>query len=309
MSLDIIAITCFFNPCKYSTKKKNYDIFRANLKNQYIKLITVECAFGDEDYELSNDDADIMVRVRSNSHVWQKEALLNIGIKNIPEHYNKYVWLDCDILFEKNNWALETSDLLDKYCAVQPYSYAYRTTEDESFDSYDYLSESERGGHNGQIFEGYAYRVLKKLNGQLPKDWKDGGHTGFAWAFRKDSLSHLYDKMIIGGGDNLITHGLFGIYPKAYKMLSDSLILHHKEYIDNYLKELQGSINYTGGVIVHLWHGEIKNRQYGEKRLQLLNDFNFNPDDLNYNEYGCLEATDEINSTIYNYFNGRAEDG
>jgi hypothetical protein len=165
-----------------------------------------------------------------------------------------------------------------------------------------------RGGHNGEMFEGYAYRVFKKLGGQLPKDWKDGGHTGFAWAFRKDSLSHLYDKMIIGGGDNLITHGLFGIYPKAYKMLSDNLISHHKEYISNL--KLEGSIYYAKGVIVHLWHGEIENRQYGERRLKMFNDFRYNPDvDLHYNEYGCLEATDEINSIVYSYFNARAEDG
>jgi 5-bromo-4-chloroindolyl phosphate hydrolysis protein len=74
------ALTTYYNSTGIKEKKKNYQFFRNNLKKQKVKLLTIECAFKKQKFELKKEDADKLIQVRSNSILWQKERLLNIGL-------------------------------------------------------------------------------------------------------------------------------------------------------------------------------------------------------------------------------------
>jgi len=74
---DLWAITCYFNPAGYRRKLANYRLFRQHL---VIPLVAVEMGYG-HDFELTNDDPDIMVQLRGGDVLWQKERLLNLALQ------------------------------------------------------------------------------------------------------------------------------------------------------------------------------------------------------------------------------------
>ena len=117
------GMTTFFNPTGCKNKLENYKKFRESSKKQGLNLLTVELAFNGQPFELAKDDAEMLVQVRSNSIMWQKERLLNIGLKHLPEDCDKVAWIDCDLIFKNDNWVKEASNLLEKYAAVQLFSF------------------------------------------------------------------------------------------------------------------------------------------------------------------------------------------
>jgi hypothetical protein len=112
------AITCYFNPIGYRRRLVNYKIFREHLD---IPLVAVELAYG-PGFELEEKDADILVQLRSEDILWQKERLLNVALQALPSTCRKVVWVDCDVVFESTDWAERTSLLLDRFMLVQPFS-------------------------------------------------------------------------------------------------------------------------------------------------------------------------------------------
>jgi hypothetical protein len=289
-NVDLIVLTSYFNPAHYKSKSINYRAFRNHIKRQNVKLLTIECAFGDEGFELTDDDADIMIRVRSNSKIWQKERLLNIAIKKIPSEYTKFCIADCDIIFQNDNWASETSVLLDTYCVVQPFEYCC------------YLDE------NGNINNEHI--GFEKENNELGKvNDVYNGRTGFCWAGRKDVINSLYDKAIVGGGDSILAYSIHNIDCWTRNVAPQ----HLKEDIDKWKEDIcnkvQGSTYFTEGKIHHMWHGSTENRKY-EDRQYVLRDANFNPNtDLTLNKDGCWEIDNRLKNVIFAYFQGREEDG
>ena len=299
---DLIAITSFFNPSNYKNKKQNFIKFRDNLRKQGVPLLVVECAFGDSDYEIEKEDAEIVIRVRSNSRIWQKERLLNIALENIPKQYTKFASLDCDIIFKNNNWAIQTSKLLDKYPVVQPFEYAIRLNKDQL----DAMEPVEFGPNNGQRI----HCLVKAMNGSGKKfiyGLGKRGTTGFAWAFRKDAFPYFYDGLIVGSGDSVMAHAFYGIHHLWWKS-NLNMINHQKEYIDKIYKIVKGNVGFSKGTILHLWHGERKDRAHNE-RYKILLKKDYNPyEDLTLNKHGCWEVRKDIEQAISNYFNKRKEE-
>ena len=78
---DLWGITTYFNPAQYKRKLQNYHQFRTASKKQGLPLIVVELAFGEHKFELTKDDAEIVIQRRCNTVLWQKERLLNIALE------------------------------------------------------------------------------------------------------------------------------------------------------------------------------------------------------------------------------------
>ena len=102
------GITCYFNPIGYRTRLANYRIFRERL---IVPLITVELS-RDADFHLRPGDADILVQIKCRDLLWQKERLLNIGLQSLPHDCHTVAWLDCDTVFESDDWPERASNLL-----------------------------------------------------------------------------------------------------------------------------------------------------------------------------------------------------
>src|SRR5215212_10268338 len=118
MSSDLWAITCYFNPCRYKTKRENYDAFMEGMNAVGANILTVELAFGDEEFELA--PSDNVLQLRGWGVMWQKERLLNIAASKLPASCKKIAWLDNDLIFENPNWVEQTSQALDRFMVVQP---------------------------------------------------------------------------------------------------------------------------------------------------------------------------------------------
>ena len=70
---------------------------------------------------LGQDDADILVRCAHGDVMWQKERLLNHGLSHLPPTCRYVVWMDCDLLFENENWPEEVVAGLKKAPLLQPF--------------------------------------------------------------------------------------------------------------------------------------------------------------------------------------------
>lgn len=115
------VITIINNPCRF---KKRIELFRAfvkRMKDYKVKLCIVEAIYGQRKSEIDDPRivADIKVVKRTNTVLWQKENLINIGINNLPADWKYVAWIDSDIDFVKKDWVKETIHQLQMHHVVQ----------------------------------------------------------------------------------------------------------------------------------------------------------------------------------------------
>src|SRR4051794_6956242 len=93
----LYVVTSVFNPAGY---KKRYDLyyqFEEHMKKFGIKLITIECVYGDsQDYSVTESKNPYHIQVRTTDPLWHKENLLNMAIRKLPEDWESVLWLDAD---------------------------------------------------------------------------------------------------------------------------------------------------------------------------------------------------------------------
>jgi hypothetical protein len=342
---DLWCITAYFNPAQYRTRPANYARFAAPLREAGIPLLTVECAFGDDPFELP--PGPDVVQVRARDVLWQKERLINLGVAHLPPQATQVAWLDGDILFTNPDWAVATAALLDTAVVAQPFARAIRLAQGE--DSAPLAS----AGHESFAAVWQRDRSLVHVGGLDVH-----GHTGFAWAARRDLLAQhgLYEAFITSNGDHFLAHAFAGDFasccvqsvrqgsrlshvsrrtrrgrlgPLLRRILPRPMrrALHYlpgvrqpnNPYWEHFLAwgepvaaQVGGRIGCTPGALLHLWHGDMENRQAGVGR-QLLHEQGFDPvRDLRVGPTGCLEwATDQprLRRWLPEFFRQRREDG
>jgi hypothetical protein len=301
--MSIWAITSYFNPEKYKIKYENYLLFREKIRENNIPLLTVECSFT-EDFEL--DDLSDIIKIKSKDVMWLKEQLLNIALNHLPRDCDKFVWLDCDIYFENENWAKEINNLLNSKPILQPFSTAYR------------LPCGHREFSNaGEYWNSFASVYARVPNLFFNGNFDSHGHSGFVWAARREIFSEhgLYDACIIGSGDHAMSHAFAGDWasPCIKRIFGGNKfhILHFQNWAKKVYPKIKAKIGYLEGSIYHLWHGETENRKYVSRNKMLAN-LGFEPDkDIYKNSNGLYEWTGnkpELKKFCKDYFAGRKED-
>jgi len=307
----IWGITTFFNPCGYKTNLANYHLFRDGIRRQGMPLITVELAFGDSPFALTPNDADILVQRRGGDVMWQKERLLNIALEYLPANCDKVVWLDSDILFEKENWVEETAKQLEQYMVIQPFSHLVRLPKGKTRCDW---KKCRKGTKEGELFHSFGLGIAKYGIG-VTSSYSLHGVPGGAWGLRKSLLQKhgFYDADIAGSGDMAIAHAFCGSTNCDYfKNLSPLNMAHYCSWAQEVYKDAKLSLNYIEGVVSHLWHGSIKDRSYEERHsITLKTDFNPNID-IEIDSNGVWKwASDkpELHKACARYFASRKEDG
>jgi hypothetical protein len=302
---DLWILTCYFNPNNYKTRLENYEIFREKFQKSNLKLLTVECAFGDTSFQL--EPHSDLLQIRSPHVMWQKERLLNILVSRLPAVVQKIAWVDCDILFENPNWAIQTSRLLEIFPVVQPFARVVRLPKGEV----NYEGE-------GTFWNSFGYMRMIKPELLTRGYFYLHGHTGMAWAGRREIFQKcgFYDVSLSGNADHLMAHSMCGDFssPCVEKYLGKNgrLQKHFAEWSDSFYQEIAGKVGYSPGTILHLWHGERKDRQYVEKSEELRS-FDFDPlADISVSSTGCWEWSSDkpsLHNWAVNYFRSRKEDG
>lgn len=87
---------------------------------------------------------------------------------------------------------------------------------------------------------------------------------------------------------------------------------HYLAWARPYFATVRGRIGYIPGRALHLWHGEVKDRQYGE-RDRALQAFEFDPfSDIALDPNGCWRWNSDkrqLHAFVRHYFESRNEDG
>jgi hypothetical protein len=299
---DLCVVMCYFNPDHYYTKRYNFEICRKGLVKQRVPHVIVECAFSGSEFELPH--ARNVLRYSANDVMWQKERLLNLGIQSFPQKYQKVAWIDCDILFEDDQWHRNASRALDTFSVIQLYDWSVRLPP----------GHLEYAG-SGAVSRSFAYISST----EPPRNrirYREHGRTGFAWAARRELLdAHgLYDACILGGADHLMAHAF------ALNLDSPCVTEHwtnaHVSHFLSWAQAIQPYINKGGlgfieGRIFHLWHGEQSKRNYGARK-SILELYAFEPlADLKIADSGpwvWSSTKTELHSWVRRYFSDRRED-
>lgn len=135
------AITSYYNPAHYKRRLMNYGAFREKLG---IPLVTVELSF-DGRFELTKNDADVVVQISGGAVLWQKERLLNLALKSVPSDVNNIAWIDCDVMFERPDWMEEANQQLREFNVVQLFSDQVDLRPEDHRTNFDYQATPPSG--------------------------------------------------------------------------------------------------------------------------------------------------------------------
>jgi hypothetical protein len=297
------CIIPFFNPAKFRAPVENYHRCTESLRRQGVNFITIECSFdGTYDIPLTEN----VFRLHSNSVLWQKERLINFGLSKLPKESYLFGWLDCDILFEKDNWVeLAIEKIHQGNDVVQLFKRVYHLEKNiyKFGGKYSFRMDGicyQRACHK----DWYKLRLNKRLPFSAP---------GFCWAARRRVFDKvgLYDRNVIGSSDTSLVDTYFdcvGLHALAYRAtprLDQSI----KEWSVR-LKPLVNRVSWIDCEIAHLYHGSLKNRGYLE-RHNILTNHHYDPyQDVRIINH-VLEWTTpkyEMHEELRKYFINRRED-
>ena len=296
---DLGIVYCHFNPIGIIKREKNLFQFQECLKRQIPKdtpVVSVEATFLNR-HPISNPT--IHLKANEMNCMWQKESLINIGMKElIKQGCSKIAWIDADLIFLDNNWFKKCQVLLDKVSVVQLF---------ENVRMQNHPRRNSFFTQKGFVAGFYQYQPSEKR-------W-DMGRTGLAWAARVDSIPHLLlDNSIIGGADKKMAFSWIGLNPKEKietreESLEFSGETFHQLWLDWESKTpLHHDVCFLDSTITHLYHGEIKNRDYKERHRIIKH---IRKEDFFKEESGLWRWSNDCKhmpTVIKKYFYSRKED-
>jgi hypothetical protein len=283
---DMAIILAYFNFCNSKNILNNLLTVKKSFEKANIPFYIGEVIFNDQK-SVFNDGEENVFTFITDSYMFYKENIINIIEEKIPENYTKICVMDADILFNDKNWYSTISLSLNKNIICQPF--------------------------NNAIWLDKRYREIQRNQSVLTKN--NGGHPGFIWAFDRKWLkkNKLFDLSIIGGGDILFASALLKIEFNKKRWLN----LSYNNYISHLNLSNSMQISNCDLTVYHLYHGQLKNRQY-TTRNYIINDLLsfFGVDDiihlLKRNDDGLLQWKDEYkqkcNENIKTFFINRFDD-
>ena len=302
---DLWVVSTYFDSEGYANKLRALKSYIAMMEKSGIPMLLVEGSFGRRSFLLPKSDK--ILQVRCPSVMWQKERLLNLGIENLPTSCKKVAWLDTDIFFENPRWAVETAELLEKFPIVQPYDLVL------------WLPKGARQfSGRGIAWSGFSAVAQNHPGLFLSGDFDRHGHTGYAWAARKDLiLKHgLYDRSIAGSGDHLMAHAMMGDLSSPCVTNSVGAANPFRDSFHAWAKpfhsDVRSNVGFVRGAVLHRWHGDRKKRYYYKRMVGLLAR-DYNPSlDVTVAPSGALQWTEHgtpLKRWMKDYFTKRQEDG
>ncbi len=321
MSRRMWGITTFFNPSASRVRLANYRAFRERSRKQGLPLITVELAMGEAPFELGPDDAEQLVRKRSNAVLWQKERLLNLALESLPASCTDVCWIDADVLFEDDAWVSECQALLERFVLFQPFDRVIRLPHGASVSDYP-SAQLDRSIVRGNDDGTYSESVCKSRSSVLGRLARAGGFggldgtTGYAWCARREVFEGLgfFDRCIVGGADRELA--VAALYEPGRAPASATRIRHAPlraqlaAWHAVFHARVAGRVAHRPGVIHHLWHGDAKQRAYRDRHA-LLELHGYDPmRDVCVDEEGCLQWSTQNSALITgvaDYFAARGD--
>lgn len=312
----LYCITIISNPIRYKARYALYDKFKAMVESAGVKLITIEQAFGDRPFIITERDNPMHLQVRSIDELWHKENMINLGVEYLlqidPDA--KYVcWVDADVFpnMPPKMWFEETYHALQHYQVVQMFKYAQ-----DMDPNYNAIGKTHLSFMAAWVTGGY----------KLPDDkgyfkmgsYNKHGHPGYAWAANIEALNGLgglVDKAILGAGDRHMALALVGAVDQSFPA---TMAPGYKQYLMQWQERatrwIKRDVGYVDGSIYHYWHGKKGDRGYAS-RWEILISNQYDPtSDIKRDAQGLyqLETWSDrqimLRDQIRSYFRSRNED-
>ncbi|WP_160149771.1 hypothetical protein [Roseiconus lacunae] len=227
--------------------------------------------------------------------MWQKEAMINRVIANLPPNITMVGWIDHDLCLTRRSWLVDAIELLRKGAdAVQLFERV--------------------------IFLDMNHREIHQRGGRVAglKTTRGGGCPGGAWIAKRsllETMGGLPITNVVGSGDEIFAQALLG--PPADGQLkstlfdtSPGLVASYQDYIAQG-RSLDPNVRHVRSLAYHLWHGRKEDRQY-LSREAILKRHCFDPaQDIAIDPNGLLRwASDkpELHREVREYFVNRRDD-
>lgn len=281
-------LTPHFNPCGFNRLRETWWEWVETLGPLRDRLTTIELVYDWQDGP--ETDADIVLQGDERHFLWQKEALINIGLRSLPPEIKYVAWIDHDAVFENHHWAEHACQLVDNHADVV-----------QLWDRVDFT------GPDGSVIDSNPGSASKWVQTK-----QKSGSPGLAWMASReylDRIGGLYALNVVGGGDQFA----FDAWT-ADSWFLDTLTRGERDACQGWIatarEDFRGTL-YVPGAVRHLWHGSRQDRQY-VPRTEILKRHEFDPTtDVVINTDGLLEwtgANPRLQSAVADYFLARRED-
>ncbi|HOV34629.1 MAG TPA: hypothetical protein PLS56_01395 [Candidatus Dojkabacteria bacterium] len=337
----LYCITPIINTQRFRSRWKIYkNAFEHQIINAGAHLILIECSYGEREevYVETVHERHTIINVRTHHELWHKENLINRAIQElhrIDPNWKYVCYVDSDIQFARPDWVGETLHKLQHHPIVQMFSQvAYLSPDNEQLRVALSFMEGWRQGIPFQNKAGIAQDKGAWVKHKHPKDcpccppppYPEHNHShkiawagapGAAWAYRREALNQLgglVDYAILGSADYHMSTALMGfLHISLQKGYHPEYVQWLMDWQTRALKYIKRDVGLVKGLILHHWHGKMKDRNYGT-RWQILINHQFNPrTDIKKDTNGLWQLEDEndkwqLRDDIRGYFNVRNED-
>lgn len=295
-------VAVYYNVAGYTALRENFERFIKRFSWLGDNLLIVELAYFARDFEMTGKHSNI-VQLRTDSVMWHKENLMNIGTKHLRSQGFKHVgWLDGDAIIDhdQKKWYAKCEESLKKYNLVQVAERINAKFSDVEREKYLACAEYMLTDTS------FAYCYTCGLGWVMP---------GNLW-----DKCHYYDRGILGAGDSLnfmgsITEAVdFTKYRGFTGNGAANDLPFYMKWVQRWRQQIQGKVSFIAGVHSSVEpHGNREGRAYRERMMGLV-DYRFNPQScLSYGSNGVLEWTDkaprDLKNFVFEYFINRKEDG
>lgn len=301
----------YSNPYRWHTRQRLFNDFRRHMEQlPNVKLYVGELAYGERPFEVTSQNHALDFQWRTTEVLWHKENVLNQVISRFDADWQYGAYVDGDMLFNRNDIALETIHQLQLHDWVQMFSTLVDLGPDHMpvrmFKSF--AKVFQENGCKGVA--GYSKPSLYN-----PEVKQGVGATGGAWAFTRRALSQcggLLDTCILGSGDWHMSYGLIGEtvpHPEVDhcgKPYVDSIRVWQKR-----AAAIRKNIGCVNVHVSHFWHSSRNRRGYGT-RWKILRDHQYDPaSDIYRDVNGIYQLSPDriqLRDDIRSYFMSRNED-
>lgn len=322
---DFVIVTPIINSPRYLARAQNYFKFRAMCEAGGVRLVTIEVAFGERPFEVTEAGDENDIQLRTVEELWLKENAINVAFNYVRKRWpsTKYLgWFDSDqfpISITPAHWFQEIVHQLQHYEIVQCW---------ETLQNFGARNEI-LGRPQLSFMATYAaagFQIPKGKNVQHTLAGNSGmvslGRPGLAWAANVsalDKIGGLPDRCILGSADWHLAHALVGgITEQGGYSWETTKLNSYCKYLLNVQEKcerwIRRDVGFVPVAVGHWYHGSKDDRRYGS-RGQILVENEYDPHiDVKYDTQGLLQLESwdprqlRLRDLIRNYFKNRNED-